>query len=229
MFKTFDWIVGGITAILLGLGIYWGLVLAPAEAFMGEVYRIIYVHVPCAWMSLLGYTLCFGCCLWYLFTSSDRADALGEAAAEAGVVFNALLLITGSIWGKPTWGVWWTWDPRLTTAAVMFFLYAGYLALRHTVPDPEKRATWSAVIGVIIFVDIPIVWYSVKWWNSLHQLQSSPKTMSPEMVTALRINAFAFLGILALCVRQSYFIARLRQKEEIGQPPPLTAAEEGAS
>jgi heme exporter protein C len=226
--KRLDWLIACITLVLLGTGLMWGLVWAPAETFMGDVYRIIYVHVPCAWISLLAYTLSFGACLVYLFRESLRADAFAEASAEVGVLFNALLLITGSIWGKPTWGVWWTWDPRLTTAAVMFFLYAGYISLRKVVTDPDKRATWAAVVGIIIFVDIPIVWFSVKWWNSLHQLQSSPKTMSPDMVLALRINAFAFLGLMILFIRQIYQSARYRQRQLTDVPPALKPAIDGA-
>src|SRR5688572_28777698 len=98
---------------------------------MGDVYRIIYVHVPAAWVALLACTVSFGACVVYLFRSSTVADAVAEASAQVGVVFAALLLVSGSIWGRPTWGVWWTWDPRLTTAAIMFFAYCGYLALRH--------------------------------------------------------------------------------------------------
>lgn len=204
---------------LLGVGGYYGLAIAPKEAFMGDVYRILYVHVPAAWMALLAATVNFGASLWYLFRSSHKADALAEASAELAVVFGALLIGSGALWAKPTWGVWWSWDPRLTTVAILFFAYAGYMALRQFVDVPEKRATWAAVLGIIIFVDIPLVWFSVKWWNSLHQVQSSPKTMAPGMVVALRINAFAFLAMLIFFLRQRYRLARARGALEESEPP----------
>ena len=217
--KRLDWLIACITLVLLGTGLMWGLVWAPAETFMGDVYRIIYVHVPCAWISLLAYTLSFGACLVYLFRESLRADAFAEASAEVGVLFNALLLITGSIWGKPTWGVWWTWDPRLTTAAIMCIAFAGYLALRRFVIEPERRASWSAIVAIIIYADIPLVWFSVKWWNSLHQLQSSPQTVSPDMYLPLRVSAFAFLFLMIAFIRGRYHIARVIQRSELSEPP----------
>ncbi|MEZ4271992.1 MAG: cytochrome c biogenesis protein CcsA [Myxococcota bacterium] len=140
-----------------------------------------------------------------------------------------MLLITGAIWAKPTWGVWWSWDPRLTTAAIMFFAYAGYIAMRHFVEEPELRATWSAVVGIMIYVVIPIVWFSVKWWNSLHQLQSSPSTVGTQsdgpnyMVQALRLNAFAFLGFYLWFLRLRYGIARARMALELTEPRHLTS------
>jgi heme exporter protein C len=210
-----------VALTLLGIGGFLGLVWAPPEAMMGDVYRIIYVHVPSAWMALVAFTTCFVASLVYLLKGSFAADALAEAAAEVGVLFATLLLITGSLWGRPTWGVYWTWDPRLTTAAIMWLAFTGYLALRRFVDVPEKRATWASVVAIIIFVDIPIVWFSVKWWNSLHQLQSSPKTVDSPMVLALRMNAFAFLAVLVWFTRLRYGIARRRQQRELLPPPAL--------
>jgi heme exporter protein C len=208
-----------LALLTLGFGIYEGLVAAPADRMMGDVYRIMFVHVPSAWICLVAYTVNFVASLVYLFTNKPEADALADSSAEVGVVFNTLLLITGSIWGRPTWGVWWTWDPRLTTAAIMLFAFSGYVALRRFVEEPERRATWAAVVAIIIFADIPIVWFSVKWWNSLHQLQSSPSTVAGPMVLALRTNAFAFLFIYLWFVRLRYNLARLRQRVELTEPP----------
>ncbi len=214
-----------IAVVLLACGAYMGLVAAPREAFMGDVYRIMFVHVPTAWAAMLGFLLNFGASLYYLFKSDLRADALAESTAEVGVVFGTLLLVTGSIWGRPTWGVWWTWDPRLTTAAVMWLAYSGYLALRRFVDLPEKRATWSAVVGIIVFVDIPIVWFSVRWWNSLHQVQSSPRALDPSMRKALYFNALAFLVTAVWFIWLRYGLARRRQAEELTAPPALGAGE----
>lgn len=204
---------------LLGLGTYLGLVRAPRERMMGDVYRIIYVHVPSAWTALMAYTANLLASLYYLWKNKPAADAFAEAAAEVGVVFNALTLATGSIWGRPTWGVWWTWDPRLTSAAVMLFTFAGYLALRRLVEDPPKRAAWSAVVAILVYINIPIVWFSVKWWNSLHQLQSSPSTVASPMVLALRVNAFAFLFLMMWFVRMRFFIGQRAQAWQMDEPP----------
>jgi heme exporter protein C len=205
---------------LLVIGGYLGLVWAPPEREMGDVYRIMYVHVPAAWMSLLAFTVTFVASVAFLFSQSRWGwDALAEASAEVGVLFTGLLLCLGSIWARPTWGVWWQWDPRLTTAAIMLVAFVGYLVLRRFVNDAGRRATWSSVVAIVSFVDIPIVYFSVKWWNSIHQMQSSPSTVDRQMVIALRTNAFAFLFIMIWFIRQRYLIAKSRLAEDIAPPP----------
>jgi len=205
--------------LLLIVGGYLGLFVAPTERHMGDVYRILYVHVPSAWMALVAFTVTFFASVVYLFNGSWRADSLAESSAEVGVFFSVLVLFTGSVWGKPTWGVYWSWDPRLTTAAIMTFGFAGYLALRRFVDLPERRAIWAAVTSIIIYVDIPLVWFSVKWWNSLHQLQSSPQTVSSEMVLPLRVSAFAFLFIYIFFTRLRCGISKRRLELELGEFP----------
>jgi heme exporter protein C len=204
---------------LLGIGSYWGLAKAPGEVFMGDVQRIMYVHVPTAWNAMLTLTLAFVCALAFLFTSSWKWDSRLEAAIEVGVVLALLLCVQGAIWAKPTWGVWWDWDPRLTTTAVLVFAFGGILALRAFVDDPMKRAVWSAVACVIAFADVPIVYFSVKWWNSLHQAQSTPETVSKAFHWPLRINAFGILflwtGLWSLRAR----VAALRLRGELAPPP----------
>ena len=207
--------------LMLALGAWLGLVWAPAEREMGDVYRIIYVHVPAVWMSLLAFTLHFGCSIAYLMKKSWVSDSLCEASAEVGVLFGSVGVLLGAIWGKPTWGVWWDWDPRLTTAAIMLVIYAGYLALRKFIEDPEKRATWSAVVGIVAYVDIPILWYSVQWWRSLHQRQSSPQTVDPSMTLVLRWSATAFLCLLIVFLWQRYLIAMEDRNREIALPSEL--------
>jgi heme exporter protein C len=141
---------------------------------------------------------------------------------EVGVVLAVLLCFLGSIWAKPTWGVWWDWDPRLTTTAIMVFAFAGILALRRFVDDPVKRATWSAVAAIVAFVDVPIVYFSVKWWNSLHQLQSSPETVSRAFHWPLRINAFGILFLMSGMIGLRARLAALRLEGELGPPLPPT-------
>jgi heme exporter protein C len=204
--------------LLLLFGSYWGLFVAPAERYMGEVQRIMYVHVPTAWNWMLAVLFAFGCAVAYLFTANAKWDSRMEAGLEVGVLLAFLLCIQGSIWAKPTWGVWWDWDPRLTSVAVLLMASLGILALRSFVDDPSRRAVWSAVATIIASVDLPIVYYSVKWWNSLHQEQSTPQTVSSAFHLPLRVNAVAVLllmiGFLMLRTR----VAALRLERESTVP-----------
>lgn len=209
---------------LLGLGLYFGLVWSPPDREMGDVYRIMYLHVPANWMWMLAYSITFFCSLAFLFRARPGFDAVSEAAAEVGIVFNAIGLITGSIWGKPTWGIWWTWDPRLTWAAVTLVLYAGYLALRRFTDDPDRRASWAAVVGIISYPSILITYKAVEWWRTLHQTQSTPKTVDPPMVLSLRTNAFAFLAIMICLIYARYRIGMVRRRRELAGPDALGAA-----
>jgi heme exporter protein C len=190
---------------------------------MGDVQRIMYVHVPTAWNAMLALTFAFVCAVASLIRGGYRWDARLEASMEVGVVLSALLCIQGAIWAKPTWGVWWDWDPRLTTTAVLVLAFSGIIALRSFVEDPARRAVWSAVAAIVAYVDVPIVYFSVKWWNSLHQLQSTPETVSKAFHWPLRVNAIGILllmwGLIALRTR----VAALRLERQI-QPPPEEAA-----
>lgn len=215
----------GLAPIFLALGVglllwgsYWGLVLAPGERFMGEVQRIMYVHVPTAWNAMLVLTCAFVCALGFLFTNRWGFDHYLEASIEVGIVFSALLCAQGAIWAKPTWGVWWDWDPRLTTTAVLLFAFGGVLALRAFVDDPVKRAVWSAVAVIVAYVDVPIVYFSVRWWNSLHQMQSTPQTVSSAFHWPLRINAFGMLFLWIGLVQLRARVAALRLQEELRVP-----------
>jgi heme exporter protein C len=206
-------------AALLLWGSYWGLFLAPREEHMGEVYRILYVHVPTAWNAMLALTFAFICAVLSLWRASLAWDARLEAAMEVGVALSVLLCTQGSIWAKPTWGVWWDWDPRLTTTAIMVMAFAGVLALRRFVDDPVKRATWSAVAAIVASADVPIVYFSVRWWNSLHQMQSSPETVSVLFHWPLRINAFGLFFLMVGLVWLRTRVARLRLLSELAPPP----------
>jgi heme exporter protein C len=220
---TVPYALGALGVLLLLWGSYWGLFAAPREAYMGDVQRIMYVHVPTAWNALLALTFAFACALASLFRGGWRWDARLEAAMEVGVVLSILLCMQGATWAKPTWGVWWDWDPRLTTTAVMVFAFAGILALRHFVDDPVKRAVWSAVATIVAYVDVPIVYFSVKWWNSLHQLQSTPQTVSKAFHWPLRINAFGILFLMSAMIALRAKTAALRLQGELA--PPLPRAE----
>jgi heme exporter protein C len=194
----------------LGIAAFAGVVIAqlyavstsPADRDMGHLQKIMYVHVPAAWSAFICFAVVLFASVKYLWKRSPRDDLLAAAAAEVGAVFTALTLALGSIWGKPTWGVWWTWDARLTSTAVLLMVFLGYLTLRAVTDDENRRARWSAAVGILGALNVPIVYMSVQWWRTLHQLQSSPKTLNPTYVAGLRLNAIAFLLLLV------YFIAR---------------------
>jgi heme exporter protein C len=213
------YILLALGVLLLIIGSYLGLVVAPPEHFMGNVQRIMYVHVPTAWNALLAMTFAVVCAVLFLFTSDWKWDARMEGAIEVGVLLAFLLCCQGAIWAKPTWGVWWDWDPRLTTTAVLLFAFLGILALRHFVDDPMRRGIWSAVATIIAYVDVPIVYFSVKWWNSLHQLQSSPATVSKQFHLPLRMNAFGILFVMTAFIMLRARLASLRLENELAPPP----------
>lgn len=216
---SWEMVVGLLGVVLFAVGSYQGLVVAPPDRFMGDVMRIMYVHVPAAWITLLLFTFVLVCAIGWLWKGKWYWDALLEASVEVGLVMGCLLVVLGMLWGRPTWGVFWTWDPRLTSVAVMLLLFAGVAALRAFVDDPRQRATWSAVASIVAYVDIPIVYFSVRWWNSLHQVQSSPKTVDALMVVPLRLCAFAFLAFGIWFVARRYRIARVRLDKEMAPCP----------
>jgi heme exporter protein C len=213
--------LAGLGGAMMLAQLYLSLVWVPPEKYMGDTGRIFYAHVPQVWMMLLGLTLNFGCCLAYLFKKSWVSDSLAEASAEVGVYFGAVGVSLGAIWAKPTWGVWWTWDPRLISVTILLLVYAGYLALRRFIEDPEARATFSSVVGIFAFVSIPLVWFSVKWWRSMHQTQSNPQTVDPLMTAVLRWSATAFLCLLIVFTYQRFLAAHARVQREVALPDAL--------
>ncbi len=171
--------------------------ISPADSVQGDLVRIMYVHVPAAWLAYTAFIVTFIGSLGYLLTRNLKADRVAAASAEIGVFFTGLALALGMIWAKPTWGVWWTWDARLTLTAIMFFVYLGYLALRRTTDDPVARASRASVLGVLGAIQIPIVHFSVVWWRTLHQPPSivrpdGPSIQDPMMLVALIVGVLAF-------------------------------------
>jgi len=194
-----------------------GVLISPPDRDMGHLQKIMYVHVPAAWTSFIAFGVVLIASIIYLWGRSERADLVAASAAEIGTVLTGLTLALGSIWGKPTWGVWWTWDPRLTSTAITFVIFVGYLALRSFVDDAERRARWSAVVGIFGALNVPIVYMSVKWWRTIHQMQSSPSTVDPEYALGLRLNAFAFLFVFLYLLARRYRAAKLERAVEVRQ------------
>jgi heme exporter protein C len=210
-----------------------GLFVAPPEAMMGDVGRILYAHVSTAWISLVAFLFAFFAAIGALWSGRRSWDASVVGFVEVGVVLTALLLFQGSVWARPTWGVWWTWDPRLTTSAILLVAFSAVLLLRSVIDQPDRRMLVTSVATIVAFVDVPIVYMSIKWWNSLHQDFSSPDTVSSYMVTPLRISAFGMLFLMLAFVGMRRRIELTRLKKEWSmQPPPerpaaLNLADEG--
>ena len=224
--KITEWI-GYLGIVLILVGSYIGLFVAPPDRHMGDVGRLLYIHVPTAQNSLLIFFFGFCFAIAHLWSGRDKWNDRAVGAVEVGVVLNVLLLLQGMLWAKPTWGIWWTWgDVRLVFSFLMLLLFAGVLALRSLVDDPVRRATWTSIATIIAFADVPLVYYCVRWWRTLHQVQSSRETVDKLMVTPLNINQVA---VLCLCI---WFIAmraeierRRRKSDEVAAPPPVAVAE----
>ena len=207
--------VMGIAALaLLLIGSIVGLFVVPADSMQGDIQRLMYVHVPAAWLAFLSFFVVFLMSVLYLIQRDLRWDRVAQSSAEIGVVFTVLTLALGSMWGKPTWGVWWTWDPRLTTTAIMLAIYVGYLAIRSFAEDPDKRARWAAIVGIIGFANVPIVYLSVIWWRTLHQPPSSPRSVSPEILWTLMFNLAAFTLVYIYLMMRRIRLAKLEGELE---------------
>jgi heme exporter protein C len=183
-------------ALLTAAGLYIGFFVAPTDATQGEAYRIIFIHVPAAWMSMLLYlVMAFWAGIGWAF-NARLASMVARAIAPTGAMFTFLALWTGAFWGKPTWGAWWVWDARLTTELILLFLYLGYIALVNAIDDPRRADQAGALLALVGSVNVPIIYFSVKWWNTLHQgasisLTAAPK-MAATMLTAMLLMTFAF-------------------------------------
>lgn len=189
----------GAAALLLAAGLYFALFDSPPDYQQGETVRIMYVHVPAAWLALFGYTAMAVASLAALIWRSPVSEAAAQSAAPIGAVFTVLCLVTGSLWGKPMWGAWWVWDARLTSMLVLFFLYIGYIALTNAFDDPDRGVKAGTILALVGFIDVPVVKFSVDWWNTLHQPASVSKaaapSVAPEMLLPLLLMALGFQAL----------------------------------
>jgi heme exporter protein C len=209
-------ILGGVAALGLVAGLVMAFGIAPREITQGNVQRIMYLHVPTVLVAYLAFAVVFVASIVYLWRRDPAADRLAHASAEIGVIFTGITIAAGAIWGKPTWGTWWTWDARLTSVAILFVMYLGYLLLRGMIEDGERAARYSAVLGIIAALDVPLVHFSVYWWRTLHQppslLKPGPASLPQAIVLALVVNIVAFALLYA------YFLVKrvgvLRREEE---------------
>lgn len=210
--------LGWVAIALIAVGSVLGLAVLPADALQGEVSRLLYVHVPIAWVMMLAFFVVFLMSILYLVQRQLKWDLLAASAAEVGLMGAILTLVLGTLWGRPTWGIWWAWDPRITTTALLVPIYAGYLVVRSMSEDPDQRARWAAVIGLIAFVQVPIVYLSVFWWRSLHQPPSSPQSMWGLYGLMLMLGFVAYAGAFAYLWLRRYRLAATELELELSGP-----------
>ncbi len=207
-----------LSLIAIPIGFYFAFVYAPVEKTMGMVQKIFYWHVPSAWMAFLGFFIVFGCSLFYLWLKEARIARLALAAAEIGFLFTTIVLLTGPLWAKPVWGVWWSWDPRLTTTLLLWFIYFAYLVLDRFFDDPSRVTRYRAVLGIIGSLDIPLIHVSVLWWRTLHpkpvvlSSEGLGSGLYPTMLHALEVNGMVFLIIFITLLLYRMEAERLKEQ-----------------
>jgi heme exporter protein C len=210
-----DFLLWLILTVGMPIALYMALIGAPREKTMGDLQRIFYFHVPSAIVGMTAFAVnCFASFM-YVIRKNRCWDHLGVAAAEIGVMFFSMVLITGPIWAKPVWFVWWTWSPRLTSSLVLCMLYLAYLLIRRYLEDPERRGMVSGVFGIIAFVDAPLVWFSIRWWRDIHpspMLESGG--LSPAMRPAFFVCLIVFFLLMVYLLRRRFFIEALRDDLE---------------
>lgn len=207
-----------ITVITMIVGLGFALFWSPADYQQGDTVRIMYVHVPAAWMGLFAYTMMAVASAVALIWKHPLADLAGKASAPVGAAFTFVCLVTGSLWGKPMWGTWWVWDARLTSMLILLFLYLGYMALQNAFDDPQRGQKAAAVLALVGFVNVPIIKFSVDWWNTLHQPASVVKmggpAIDPAMLWPLLTMALAFkayyVTVLLLRIKGEIVEAKIR-------------------
>lgn len=206
--------LGGVTCFSLAAGLYMALVTSPSDYQQGEMVRIMYIHVPSAWMALFIYSFMAACSAASFIWKNPLSDMLAQSAAPIGTGFAAITLVTGSLWGKPVWGTWWVWDARLTSMLILFFFYIGYMALLNAFDDKVRAARAAALLSLVGFINIPIVKFSVDFWSTLHQPASIFRKSGPaihaSMLTPLllMILGVTVYFLLLLCIRTKTIILK---------------------
>jgi heme exporter protein C len=207
-----------VAAGAIAIGLYFAILASPPDYQQGETVRIMYVHVPSAWMAMAMYTVMAGASAAALVWRHPVAEVTASAAAPIGAVFTVVCLATGSLWGRPMWGAWWVWDARLTSVLVLLFLYVGFMALESAFDEPERGARAAGILAIVGLINLPIIKFSVDWWNTLHQPASVTRlaapAIHPEMLTPLLTMAggFSALGVTLLILRVRIALAERRER-----------------
>jgi len=224
MYKRTGWV--GPAMALLGVAlstlVLWMVFFwVPTEASQGVVQRIFYMHVPAAWVAFMAFGIVAFASAVYLWLGDERADMAAVAAAEGGIVFTAIVLLTGPLWGKIAWGTYWTWEPRLTLTLLLFFIYVGYFMVRAATENPEKGKRFAAVVGIVGALDIPLIHISVLWFRSLHPqpvvLKAEGPTLHPDMLTTLLMGFLAFTVLFVGLLILRYGLERAQRELDLRQ------------
>jgi heme exporter protein C len=206
-------ILGGVSVLLVIAAAYAAFYIAPEERTMGLIQRIFYFHAASAWAGMDAFFVCFIANLLYIWKRNPRYDWVGVSSAEVGLAFITVVLITGPIWAKPAWGIWWTWDARLTSTFVLWLLYISYLLLRSLIEEQERRALLSALFGVFAFLDVPLVYFSIRWWRTQHP---APVVMGgPGSGLDPTMNKVFFFSVLAMHVLMAFLIVERTAVENV--------------
>jgi len=210
---------GTLTLVSMPVLLAMALVYAPEDANQGAAQRIFYIHVPSAWIGFLAFAVVFVGSIAFLATGKRRWDDIAASSAEIGVIFTTAVLVTGPLWGRPVWGVYWTWDPRLTSFLMLWLIYLSYIVLRGYVPEPIRRAKFAAVLGIVGFLDVPIVYLSARWWRSEHPTQfvvesgDLPMQMLITLLVGVATFTFFYLYLMAVRLRVGRLRARVEEAE----------------
>jgi len=199
-----------LAALLAAAGLYVGFFVAPTDATQGESYRIIFIHVPAAWMSMFIYVVMAFWAGTGLVLNTRLSGMMASALAPTGAMFTFLALWTGSLWGKPTWGTWWAWDARMTSELILLFLYLGFIALKGAFADPQRADRAGAVLALLGAINVPIIYFSVVWWNTLHQGASVSLTRAPSMAMTM-LAGMLLMALAAWMYSIAVSLARLRR------------------
>jgi len=204
-------ILAGTSGVLIIFALGMALVYAPRELTMGNVQRIFYFHVASAWVGFFGFFVTFLAGIAYLATGKRRWDILGLSSVEVGLTFIAMTVVTGALWARPVWGTYWTWEPRLTISALQLLIYVAYGMLRASITGSERRARFAAVYGIVAFVTVPLSWFAIRWWRTIHPdilTGGDSMTVTPRMVQTLVVSIGAFTALYATLVRQRVRLER---------------------
>ena len=197
------------TIVAFTFGLYFSLLQSPPDYIQGDSMRIMYIHVPSAWFALMAYTILAGSSVLWFITRNPIFSIIARSIAQIGMIFTLISLVTGSIWGKPTWGVWWVWDARLTSMLLLFFLYLAYIFLWQSITNKDLASKISAALAIVGFVNIPIIKFSVDWWNTLHQPATISKLSAPSIDISMMVPLFIMTFATFLFLITVFFI-RLR-------------------
>lgn len=215
LLKKLDKIFSILLFFVVPIGLYFAFFYAPVEKIMGLIQKIFYFHVSSAWIGFFAFFITFIMSILYLITKKIIYDDIASASAEIGLIFCTIVIVTGPLWARPTWGVYWTWDPRLTSTLILWFIYVGYVMLRQFMEESQKRAQFSAALGIIGFINVPIVFLSIQWWeNTIHPnvVQKGGGGMHPDMFVAMQVCLFVFTIIyISLLIRRLRIIFLERQ------------------